>query len=307
MISKAYSHVCTGIAAALRMGLHASGPIFYASFSHEELLQRRRVFATLNMMDTYLSSLLGLPKMVKNAAPEQILGLRQEDLADEGQRFILQNPTTPAAETILCQKLNNILARVNDSRFCSNTQPRELSQDFYEEDIDLVGTRMVEIQEWHNALPALLEGTSDIRVLQAQLNLRLWHSLAQIILYRPFLHHLARDRQDPAFSIRGFECGSACVRAAMQGVWVVETFRTNNILHEGYWLNMYMLGFAASVLAYFVTSSSQRTTVEESLIAAWKANDMLAELGRYNLSARRCHNALSALLSVLPLTTDRLG
>lgn len=304
MMSKAYSLICTGAATALRMGLHVSSPALRSAFSSDELLQRRRVFATLNMADTYLSSLLGLPKILRYADQEQTLGLRDEDMLDGGRAFIMRNPTELSAESVLCQKLNNILARLNESRFQSNRDYTPLSGEFYDEQPDSVTMREAEIQEWHTELPAMFEGPSDIRVLQTQLHLRLWHSLAQIILYRPFLHHLARDRQDPKFNIRGYEFGSACVRAAMQAVLVVETFKTNDILHEGYWLNIYMLEYSASILAFFVTSSVQRTTVEESLVAAWKANDMLAYLGKYSLAARRCFKSLNSLLSTLPVAPE---
>lgn len=304
MMSKAYSHICTGVVAALRMGLHVSGSLLDASFSPDEMLQRRRVFSTLNMMDTYMSSLLGLPKMLNRADPKQRLGLRREDLVDNGRNFVQQNPTTSAAETLLGQKLMIVLARINKSRYASANDDVEMPRRFHQEDIETVMEREAELVEWHNELPDMFEGTTDIRVLQAQLNLRLWYSVVQIILYRPFLHHLSRDRSDPAFNIRGFEYGSACVRAAMQAVWLIEAFKRNKNLHEGYWLNMYILGFAVVVLTYFVTSCTPRTTVEESTNAAWKARDMLALLGKYNFSARKCYDSLSTLFSSLPARTQ---
>lgn len=305
MISKAYSHICIGISTALRMGLHVTGQQMRLSFSAEELFHRRKVFATLNMMDIYLSSLLGMPNILKDADVEQTLSLAEEDLHDVGASFIGQNPTSPLAETIQCQKINLIIANILEARYKMGRRAEQLSlerEEAYVEGYDMVAAREMELEEWHNSLPALHEDPSDKRALQAQLTLRLWHSLTQIILYRPFLHYLARNSQDPKFNIRGYEYASACVRAAMQAVWVVDAINTNDLLHEGYWLNMYMLGYAASVLTYFVSSSVHRATLEESTASAIKAKNLLELLAKYNLSARRCYYSLSTVLDSLPLT-----
>ena len=304
ILSKAYARLCAGTAAALRMGLHVSSPALRAAFSNDELFQRRRVFATLNMMDTYFSSVLGMPKILRDADFEQTLGLREEDLADEGQRFILQDPTSHFADAVLCQKLNNIIAKILGERYPIQ---KSAAHDNYTATFESLAKREAELERWHNGLPALPQGLSDPRTLRAQLNLRLWYPAAQITLYRPFLHHLARDRQDPDFNIRGYECGSACVRAAMQAVWLVEAFETYGVLHEAHWLILYLLGFSASILAYFVVSSKQRETIAESATAARKAERLLGLLGRYNLPARRCFTSLRALLDALPVPRDGEG
>ena len=252
-------------------------------------------------MDSYLSSLLGMPNILKDADVEQSVALRNEDLNDEGNTFITQNPTSPLTETILCQKINHIVAKVLDTRYnITRTHSQTPSDNNYSEDFDTVATRAAEMEAWHQNLPTLPLGTANPRALQAQLTLRLWYSLAQIVLYRPFLHHLGRDSQDPAFNLRGYESASACIQAAMQAIWVVEALNSHGILYEAYWLNIYMLGFAASILTYFVTISSQRTTIEESVAAAWKARELLGLLAKYNFSARKCYNSLSALLEDLP-------
>lgn len=303
MISDAHSLLVTGISAAIRMGMHVSdpGPGF---FSAEELLQRRRVFAVMNMMDTYLASLLGLPKVVNNADFEQTIGLSDEDLPDLGHDFILRHPTDPVAEAALCQKLSIILAKMSDHRLSAAKTSPVLQGETYQESDSFVAMREAELQEWHNDLPAMLEDTGDRRALQVQLMLRLWHATAQIVLYRPFLHHVARDAQDPKFDFRGYEYGSACVRSAMQAVWLAEVLKTNSMQHEAYYLLMYTLGYSANILAFFVTSSSQRATVTESTVAAWKARDMLAELGKHSLSARRYTASLNVVLDDLPSFQD---
>ncbi|KAK9234438.1 hypothetical protein V1525DRAFT_413084 [Lipomyces kononenkoae] len=306
MVSKAHSCISSGVAAALRMGLHTSGSKGLALLSKEdERFQDRRVLAVLNMMNTYLSSLLGLPKTLKGTDTLSTLGLHDEDLPDQGGKFVLQNPTDPSADAVLCQKLNNILEKISEARSTTTKILTHTVGETYQEPSHFVTSREAELREWHNDLPAIPEDTLDIVALRSQLILRLWHAMVQIILYRPFLHHLARDVQDPKFSISGYEYGSACVQAAMQAVWLIEALQKNSILHEAYYLVLYILGYAGHILVFFVTSSSQPETVTETTVAALKARDILEFLARYSLSAKASAKSLNVLLGALPTVPER--
>ncbi|KAK9364638.1 hypothetical protein V1509DRAFT_613298 [Lipomyces kononenkoae] len=305
MVSRAHSCISSGVSAAIRMGLHTSGSQHFTLFSRDEMFQRRRVFAVLNMMNTYLSSLLGLPKILKGADTGSTLGLYNEDLPDKGRNFVLRDPTEPSADAVLCQKLNNILEKISEARSSTTKVLTHNIEGTYQEPSHIVTLYEAELREWHNDLPTIPEDTLDIVALQSQLILRLWHAMVQIILYRPFLHHLARDVQDPKFSICGYEYGSACVQAAMQAVWLIEAFQKNNILHEAYYLILYILGYAGHILAFFVTSSSRTTTITESAVAALKARDILEVLGRYNPSASASAISLNVLLDALQTVPEQ--
>lgn len=77
--------------------------------------------------------------------------------------------------------------------------------------------------------------TTDQRALLAQLYLRLQHSGVQFILYRPFLAHLVRHRQDPSFNYDGYAFGSAGLQAATQLVFIIDAFDNHGFLHEAQW------------------------------------------------------------------------
>lgn len=135
----------------------------------------------------------------------------------------------------------------------------------------------------------------------------MWYALVQLVLYRPFVLHLSRDRRDPNFNAQGYEWGSACVKAAMQGVWVIETGRQYDIFHEAHFGQVYTLCFATAVLVHFVTSSpQQQTTINESAVAALKAIDMLGILGKHNIVARRCYVSWTKMIESLPMSFEGL-
>lgn len=109
MISKAYACICTAASAALRMGLHVSSSALRQKLSKAELSKRRRVFAILNIIDTIVSSVLGMPKILQHADADQIIPVPEEDLPDEGRSLVDEHPMSPVAETIISAKLFRIL------------------------------------------------------------------------------------------------------------------------------------------------------------------------------------------------------
>ncbi|KAK9252737.1 hypothetical protein V1507DRAFT_504786 [Lipomyces tetrasporus] len=249
------------------MGLHTSGS---QGFPRDERFQHRRIFGVLNMMKTYLSSLLGLPKILKGADTLLTLGLHDEDLPDQGRNFVLQNSTDPSADAVLCQKLNNILEKISEARSATTKILTLNVGETYQEPSHFVTTCEAELREWHNDLPAIPEDTLDIVALR----------------------------------ICGYEYGSAGVQVAMQAVWLIEVLQKNSILHEAYYLILYILGYSGHILAFFVTSSSQKATITETTVAALKARDILEFLGRYNLSARASAKSLNVLLGTLPTVPE---
>ena len=116
MASKAYTIICVGASAALRLGLHVSSSTFRQRLSAYQLTQRRRTFAVLNMMDIVISSTLGMPNILRDADAEQLLPVPLEHSKDDGAAFVLANPLSPVAETILSCRIYRILVSSYPSR-----------------------------------------------------------------------------------------------------------------------------------------------------------------------------------------------
>lgn len=306
MLTKAYARISAAMAQGLRMGLHvaSSNPSLKETFSDEELFQRRRVFASLNMYETFVSSTVGIPRTTRTADATQMVGLY---LTEDGRSFVDHRPDSPIAETATLEKLCIIAGEIMEDRHPLNPGQSETTDEPWEAASDMVPTREAELERWHSNLPTLLPDIpSNQRAIKAQLQIRMWYALVQLVLYRPFVHHLGRDRRDPKFNAQGYEWGSAAVKAAMQGVWVIETGQQYGIFHEAHFGQVYTLCFAAVILVYFVTSSQQQTTVKESAISALRAIDMLGMMGKHNIVARRCCNTLTAMIEHLPISPESL-
>jgi hypothetical protein len=153
-----------------------------------------------------------------------------------------------------------------------------------------------EIGVWHHSLPSELPRDIDQRTLRSQMLLRLQHAGIELSLYRSFLHHLARDKDDVDFQYQGYAFGSSCLRASTQIVYIVESMHTQGFLHEAQAYTLYLLALAGTSLIFFVLKWKEGPTVEESRAALDCAMALLAIYGQQNVSAQRCHSALASLL-----------
>lgn len=294
--SDAHAALSVAISAAMHMGIHLDDTPLQSSFSDDELYNRRRVLASISATETSIAFSLGLPRMLRTADPKQVLGLRKEDLMDEGNAMIARDVTTPEAETVLNQKLSRIYSKILDRQYnqAIETQPS----------LDWMSEIDVELKEWEQQLPPLTQPCASPRILQGHLTLRLHYTGIYMLLTAPCLHHLGRERNDPAWNMTGYGYGSMCIRAASEAVFLVQTLQANNLLEGIHWLNNYALAWAVVVLSYFVIHSRTRVTISESKRAALLANEMLGKLGETSSAAKRIHQSLAHSMDMVSATSE---
>ncbi|KAK4497130.1 hypothetical protein PRZ48_011580 [Zasmidium cellare] len=295
MMSMAYGYICAGVTAAMRMGLHVSSTSLRNKFTPAELTERRQVFGVLTMMDTYISSILGMPNILRDADPDAIVPAPEEEMHDLGRAWSLANPLSPVSETLLNAKLFAIQAKILQEHYPPSKYAVNSNGKFSIPD-GKIDAFAAELETWHADLPEMSpSNVVDDRALRSQLLLRFCFHSVQVSLYRPFLHHVARDRNDPTFNFKGYEFGSACIKACTQVVWLIDAIDRHGFLHEAQWFNTYHLAFAASSLMLFILSNRDGPTVEESQVAVVKAKELLGKQARRNIAARRCYESLARI------------
>lgn len=301
MASKAYNFMCMGIGSALRMGLHVYSESIRKQFTPHELTQRRRVFAVLNYTQAYLASVLGMPFLVKDADPEQILAVPEEDLHDEGKSLMLNQPVSRLASTIHLCKLFRIAAEITKNR-SGRFQADFAPNGGYSLRHEGIAQWERRLSEWREDLPALTPDIMDQAVLRAQLILRFVDTCIVIAMYRPFMQHVVRTSDDPDFDAKGQEYSSACIRACIRAVQVAEMMDEYSVLHVNQWYVTYNLAIATSSLMLVVLGNQDGIFLDEAKASEVKAAALLEKLGRSSRSARKCSESLSALRAVIQVS-----
>ena len=113
-----------------------------------------------------------------------------------------------------------------------------------------------------------------------------------MVLYRPFLFFIAKRKTDVDFDFRGFACASACIKAAMQVVWLDEMLEAEGLLTGPAWF-LYFTTFVAVVSSImFVVSNKDDPTAQEYFSAAQRGYRILEKSGATNQTAKNYADSL---------------
>ena len=125
-----------------------------------------------------------------------------------------------------------------------------------------------------------------------------------MVLYRPFLHHALKNmRSNNHISLKAYACGSACIKAAMQVVWLAETLESN-LFNEAHWFSTFIISFTAACLVLFVMSNEGDPTLKETEDAVRRIKTLCRRHSAENPSFLRCYRFLEVSLHAL-LNGDR--
>lgn len=123
--------------------------------------------------------------------------------------------------------------------------------------------------------------------------LRLYYAHVQMVLYRPFLHHALRNAGNGSrTSLKAYACGSACIKAGMQAVWLVEKLEASSLFNSSLWFIKFIITFTSACLTLFVTSNAGGPTVDETADAVRRIKELCRRHAHENDSLRRCLNFL---------------
>lgn len=114
-----------------------------------------------------------------------------------------------------------------------------------------------------------------------------------MVLYRPFLHHALKNmRSQTRISLKAYACGSACIKAAMQVVWLGETLESFNLFNEAHWFSSFIVSFTAACLVLFVMSNEGDPTLKETEDAVRRIKGLCQRHSNENPSFLRCYKFL---------------
>ncbi len=305
MMSTCYSYICMAVAASLQMGLFTE--VASKELPESERLYRRQLFSVLNMMDTYVTTTLGLPRTLRDVKSDHLMPSPTKP----------QSMKDPMTGTYVHAELIQILASAVESNH-PVTRPISQKNGFYGVEYSKIVTIEDQLEAWFNGLqdPAdavAPEGTMLVRYVslltgrnrsnrlyRSQLLLRLAYAHVQMVLYRPFLHHALKNmRSNNHVSLKAYACGSSCIKAAMQVVWLAETLESYNIFNEAHWFTTLIVSFTAACLELFVMSNEGDPTLPETEDAVRRIKGLCLRHSSQNPSMARCYRFLEASSVVL--------
>ncbi|KAK5311573.1 Gypsy retrotransposon integrase-like protein 1 [Exophiala xenobiotica] len=288
-LSHCYSYLALAAGSAAQMGIHRKyTPIAFDSAQAET---RKHVYWTLYTMDVYLSNVLGLPRTMPDSVCEQDLpGQSHTEYTAQAQNNSIARSSPPLLSLVNHHiGLLRIMSKVVDS-LCPPGVQASVQNRYRRVEATKLSQIETELADWYRALPPMSEeiGANGYDQICIHLRLRLAYAHVQMVLYRPFLHHIMGTKARSEAGMRSYAYASSCITAAMQVIWIVRQLHQRGYAVAPYWLTLFMTLFSAMTLVMFALSNEGGATVDEAWEAVKSVLWLFTELSSISFIAEKC-------------------
>ncbi|KAG2412116.1 hypothetical protein HFD88_009672 [Aspergillus terreus] len=303
-LSTCYSYVGIALRSALRLGLHRSAVT--ANFNPLERELRKRVFWVVRKMDTYVSTLLGLPQMLSDDDIDQEypLPVDGEYITPEGILPTPEDYTALMAGANAHTRLSGIILKVVKYIYpVKNAQHRSKSDQRYVVSHSKIREIERDLQAWMEELPAALRPGTEVspQLERVRQLLRISYAHVQVVMYRPFMHYVSSGSQAKGVDRRSYACAAACISVSRNIVHITTGMHKRGLLNGAYWFTMYTTYFAILSLLFFVLENPDSPTAKDGVLKdAMEGKNTLAGLAKKSMAADRCSQSLNCLFKNLP-------
>lgn len=242
-MASAHTFLGAACASALRQGLHFRST-HESSFPEKEKTVRRRVFWTVMNLDMYVSGVLGLPPFIDLEAVDPAIDLTievalREARTDTGLSSADGLATAATAKHI---ELMRIMSKAQRALFPKPTDPPEATRRNGTILVSVAELQKIEkqYQTWAHSLTEILahpDNSIDVRSIKYEL--QIFYYFTQIVLYRAFLHHLAKQHKDRPGGQRQLSYAQTCVRMARKVIGVSIEHQRKGLLCPVSWPSVY--------------------------------------------------------------------
>ncbi|KAJ4608870.1 Gypsy retrotransposon integrase-like protein 1 [Exophiala dermatitidis] len=302
-LASAHTFIGLAVAAAMRMGLHSRASCEGLCESEQDI--RRRIFWTIVKLDIYSGTVLGLPGMINLDYVDQLKpsGLvRDYENEDKGgfasvtkRRMFAASAQyldvlliTSKVVQKLYPKTDEEAHRVNGTSkmYVSNATVSEIEEDF---------------KTWRKGLSNAL-GSSDQNSSLSSIvyELEMVHNFGHIILYRPFLHYLARTKSENPPELRLLRCATACIKISRFTISRSQDMLKQGFLAAAAWQSVYTVFLSLVTLIFFLATQHGNKEYAAILRDTECGVQILASTSCLDIGSRRC-------LDVLKVLTRRLA
>ncbi|KAK4505531.1 hypothetical protein PRZ48_003494 [Zasmidium cellare] len=273
-ITRAHAFVSAAASAGLRMGLHEQVPCF----PENELAIRRRIWSTIRSLDVITSSLLGIPHIVTIAAcddepfPSLTSGF-EEDLMISSAH----------------SRLMTIFGQAIERTYCSTTARKPMGMGSFAMAEGGMHEACNDLDAWAQSCPLLSTPIENMR--KPQLLLAYSQAYVELILFSPFVHHLANS--PGVSSIMEYNYAYRAFQAAINAVRIAQVMHKRLWLNEAHGVTLDALAFAGVVLLAVEQTSAVSHLLVEAVQCSKQAKELLLLLSLQNPGAAEIWGVLS--------------
>lgn len=253
-MASAHAFLGAACAAAMRQGLHFRST-HEAEFNEKERQVRRRVFWAVMNLDMYITSILGLPPFLDMSAVDPAIDLTIEAALNEG-RTTRGLPSPDGIALMAAAKhieLMRVVFKAQRTLFPKPIDPPGAHPGNSKISVSAKLLQGVEIQfrEWAQSLTEILTyPDSSTETQSVKYEMHSCYYFAQIVLYRPFLHYLAKPQEDQSVGERERSYATTCVTMAKKVVEISVEHQRKGLLCPASWPSVYTVFISVVCLVF---------------------------------------------------------
>ncbi|KIW90596.1 uncharacterized protein Z519_08379 [Cladophialophora bantiana CBS 173.52] len=302
-LATAHTFIGLAVAAAMRMGLHSQASCDGLSDLEKDV--RRRTFWTIVKLDIYSGTVLGLPGMIKLDYVDQPKPSGHiRDYANE-ERGGFASPSTRRMFAASAQYLGVLLIM---SKVVQKLYPKTDTEAHQEGETKKIYVSNATILEIENDFKAWRDGLSDSLGLAEDNNdlssivyeLEMVHNFGYILLYRPFLHYLAKAKTENPPDARLLRCAACCVKISRFTISRSDEMLQKGFLAPAAWQSVYTVFLSLVTLIFFLATQHGNKDYAAIQKETETGVRILASTSCQDIGSRRC-------LDVLRVLTKRLS
>ncbi|KAF2161373.1 hypothetical protein M409DRAFT_59088 [Zasmidium cellare ATCC 36951] len=273
-VTRAHAFVSAAASAGLRIGLHEQVPCF----AETEQTIRRRIWSTIRSLDVITSSLLGIPHFVTIATYDDdpfpsLTNGYEEDLVISSAH----------------SRLITILGRAIDKTYSSNSAKKPMGLGSFAVREESMNDACNELDSWAQSCPLLATPIENMR--KPQLLLAYSQAYVELILFSPFVHHLANS--PGVSSVMEYTYAYRAFQAAVNAVKIAQVLHKRLWLNEAHGITLDTLAFAGVVLLTVEQTSAVNHLLVEAVQRSKQAKELLLLASLQNPAAGEVWGVLS--------------
>ncbi|KIX09678.1 uncharacterized protein Z518_00759 [Rhinocladiella mackenziei CBS 650.93] len=312
-LATAHTLVGLAVAASMKIGLHSQTSCDGLSQLEKDI--RRRVFWTIVKLDMYSGTVLGLPGMINLDYVDQLKpsGLTQDYASEHQGRFVSLSARRMFAASAQHLEVLMIIGKV--VRKLHPKTDEEAHQVGPAKKIYVGNATIAEIEDdfksWRNGLvDALGSPEHDDSLSSVVYELEMVHNFGHILLYRPFLHYLAKTESDHPPDPRLLRCATSCVRISRLTISRSDEMLRRGFLTPAAWQSIYTVFLSLVTLTFFLATQRGNKEYEAIQKETELGIQILATTSCQDIGSRRCLDVLRVLTRLSHITdldVDRIS
>jgi len=130
------------------------------------------------------------------------------------------------------------------------------------------------------------------------------HNFGYIVLYRPFLHYLARARSDNPPDKRQLRCALACIKVAQSTILRSQAMLQAGFLSSSSWHSVYTVFLSVVALIFFLATQADAQGAVKVCQMAECGVQILASTACQDAGSQRCLDVLRVSHQLKPLLSS---